>query len=66
MNKLFRSISVIIAISFAIINFIHYHQDLDLVIPFYAQITSMVSLVLLVFLCSDWFGVGELCAIKKQ
>ena len=48
MNKLFRSISVIIAISFAIINFIHYHQDLDLVIPFYSQITLFVSLLLLI------------------
>ena len=48
MNTLFRPISVIVAISFAIITFIHYHQDLDIVIPFYAQITSMVSLVLLV------------------
>ena len=48
MNKLFRSISVIVAISFAIINFIHYHQDLDLVIPFYSQITLFVSLLLLI------------------
>ena len=46
MNTLFRPISVIVAISFAIISFIHYHQDLDLVIPFYAQITFIVSLVL--------------------
>ena len=48
MNTLFRPISVIVSISFAIISFIHYHQDLDIVIPFYAQITSIVSLVLLV------------------
>ena len=48
MNRLFRSISVIVAISFAIITFIHYHQDLDLVIPFYSQITLMISLLLLI------------------
>ena len=48
MNRLFRSISVIIAISFAVTTFIHYHQDLDLVIPFYSQITSMVSLLLFI------------------
>ena len=48
MNRLFRSISVIIAISFAVTTFIHYHQDLDLVIPFYSQITSMVTLLLFI------------------
>ena len=48
MNRLFRSISIIVAISFAITTFIHYHQDLDIVIPFYSQITSMVSLLLLI------------------
>ena len=48
MNRVFRSISIIVAISFAITTFIHYHQDLDIVIPFYAQITSMVSLLLLI------------------
>ncbi len=49
MNRLFRSFSIIVAIFYAIISFIQYHKDLDIIIPFIGQINIIICLFLLIF-----------------